>query len=287
MQAVAILAHTAPDHVIRLARVLRESFEVYIHFDTKTALPDDHKTALDELGVHYYQEINVNWGSFSIGAAAKFLMEKALENPEISHVHIISGQCWPTKPVKEIYRFYENNPHLYMEYYPAAGIKKSGEPIIWWQKYYYNYDKIPRRTLFGKLYHRASLAVQTLLRVNKFKKYQFDMEIYHGANWMDLPRDAIQYLLSYWNTHSHVQKVFETGFCSDEFWVQTILYNSPFRDRLANDIHRYILWEERHGSYPAILDEQDYAAICEGDYHFCRKVAPGTSEALIRLLESR
>ena len=63
-----------------------------------------------------------------------------------------------------------------------------------------------------------------------------------------------------------------TGFCPDEFWVQTILYNSPYRERIVQDYHRYILWNEQHGSYPAILDESNYTDILKGDYHFMRKI---------------
>ena len=36
MQAILILAHTAPEHVIKLSKLLRKSFEIYIHFDKKT-----------------------------------------------------------------------------------------------------------------------------------------------------------------------------------------------------------------------------------------------------------
>ena len=214
-------------------------------------------------------------------------MEKALDNPEITHLHLISGQCWPVKDTKTLYDFYEDNTNIYMECYSADGVKKSGEPIILWQKCYFNYDKVNRRTTFGKIYHRLILAGQALLRVNKFRKLHVHLDIYHGSQWMDLPRDAAEYLLTYCEENPNVQKVFETGFCSDEFWAQTILYNSRFQNRIISDNHRYILWEERHGSYPAILDEADLESIGAGDYHFCRKVVPNISEKLVRLLSEK
>ena len=287
LQAILILAHTAPDHVITLSKLLHKRFEVYIHFDKKATLSPEHLKEMEKLGIYCFQEINVKWGGWSIGAAAEFLMREAMKNPEITHIHVISGQDWPTKNIDEMYDFYENNSNLYLECYKAKGVTKSGQPIILWQQYYYNFDKINRRTAFGKIYHRIIMFLQKIARIDKFKKLGVDLEIYHGANWMDLPRDAVEYLLDYFDNHPNVQQMFKTGFCPDEFWVQTILYNSPFKERIKQDIHRYMIWQQRFNSYPAILNEDDFNEIGEGDYHFCRKTVPGISDKLIEMLNEK
>ncbi len=81
MQAILILAHTAPDHVIRLSKLLKKRFEIYIHFDKKATLLPEHISKMDELGIHWYQQINVMWGGWSIGGAAELLMKEAMKNP--------------------------------------------------------------------------------------------------------------------------------------------------------------------------------------------------------------
>ena len=96
----------------------------------------------------------------------------------------------------------------------------------------------------------------------------------------------LRYLLDYFDNHPNVQKVFKTGFCPDEFWVQTILYNSSFKERMVQDVHRHMIWERRFNSYPAILNEGDFNEINDGDYHFCRKTIPGISDKLIEMLNS-
>ena len=280
MQAILILAHKDVKSVIELSRKLQTCFEIYIHFDTKLSLSSEDKKVLDENQLHYFQAIEVNWGAWGISAATILLMREALKNPQITYIHVISGQDWPAKRVEDIYSFYEGNSNIYMTCDPARGMKKSGEPIILWQQFYFNYDKVERRTTYGKIYHRISMAIQALLRVNKYKKLDIDMEIYQGANWMDLPRDAVEYLLNYFDTHENVQKLFMTGFCPDEFWVQTILNNSELSGRIIRDYHRYVKWERQHDSYPAILDERDFEEIVQGDYHFLRKVDRQYSEGL-------
>ena len=114
MQAILILAHTAPDHVIKLSKLLRKRFEVYIHFDKKAELSSEHLKQMEDLGIHCFQEIVVDGGGWSIGGAAELLMREAMKNPKITHIHVISGQDWPTENIDKLYDFYENNDNLYI-----------------------------------------------------------------------------------------------------------------------------------------------------------------------------
>ena len=241
---------------------------------------------LKEHKIHYISEVKVNWGSWSIGEATVRLMRLALKNPAINYFHIISGQDWVAANVEELYQHFENDSKIYMVYEKAAEVKKNGEPIIWWQKYYFNYDRVNRRSMFGKIYHRLLISMQTLLRVDKFKRLGIKEEIYAGANWADLPRDAVEYCLEYLESHPKFLQMLKTGCFSDEFWMQTIICNEPcFKERLLNENYRYIKWEEKHGSYPAILDEENLAEIQQGDYFFIRKVEAKYSSKLLRQLD--
>ena len=113
-----------------------------------------------------------------------------------------------------------------------------------------------------------------------------DLEIYAGANWVDLPRDAASYCIDYLESHPNLQKMLQTGCFSDEFWMQTILCNSSeYRKRIINDHHRYIKWEKQHNSYPAILDEHDLDDILTNDYFFARKFESQHSHNLIKVLD--
>ena len=286
MQAILLLAHKEMPLIKELTQKLSKSFEIYIHFDTKMQLSAADKAFLKEHKIHYISEVKVNWGSWSIGEATVRLMRLALKNPAINYFHIISGQDWVAANVEELYQHFENDSKIYMVYEKAAEVKKNGEPIIWWQKYYFNYDRVNRRSMFGKIYHRLLISMQTLLRVDKFKRLGIKEEIYAGANWADLPRDAVEYCLEYLESHPKFLQMLKTGCFSDEFWMQTIICNEPcFKERLLNENYRYIKWEEKHGSYPAILDEENLAEIQQGDYFFIRKVEAKYSSKLLRQLD--
>ena len=285
MQAILILAHKNIEQVTKLATILNNNFEVYIHFDKKMNIPENYKQILDKKNIHYISKIDVHWGSWSIGAATVLLMKEALKNRQIEYIHVISGQDWLAIPSKNIYDKFIDNDRIYMTYSKAKNVIKKGESIILWQKYYFNYDKINRRSTFGKIYHRGLLLIQSLLRINKFKKLGINLEIYSGENWVDMPRDAVEYCINYLESHPNLLKMLQTGCFSDEFWMQTILCNSPeFKQRIVKNHHRYIKWQKQHGSYPAILDMSNFDNIINGDYIFARKFENPYSDELITQL---
>lgn len=286
MQAVLILAHKNFEQIGELCERLNSSFDIYMHIDKKAQLTSQQLSKLQKLGVHYFSKYDVKWGSYNIVRATIDMMKMALKDPEIEYFHLISGQDWPLKDPQVIYNHFENNDKIYMNYWRALDMRKTGEPEIWWTKYYFNYDQINRRTTSGKIYHRLLLLGQTVLRINKLKKYGVKPEeIYAGQEWIDIPRDALSYAIDYYEKHSELQKIFSTSFCSDEMWLQTILCNSPeYCSRIDKNIHRFIELVEKHGSRPAILDEDDFVQIQQGDYWWGRKIERPISDKLIELL---
>ncbi|WP_019769331.1 beta-1,6-N-acetylglucosaminyltransferase [Streptococcus sobrinus] len=288
MQAILILAHRNFDQIFQLCKTLKPDFEIYIHFDVKIPLNQAQKDLMEQDAIHYISEIDVHWGAWSVTEAELRLMEEALKNPKIDFVHLISGQDWPLQNPKKIREFYEKNDKIYLMAKPAKEETKSGERLIWWQQFYFNYDKINRRSTWGKIYHRVSLNLQRLLRINKLKKLGIDLEIYSGPQWCNLPRDVAQYCLDFMSQYPNYSKMLQTSFCSDEFWLPTIVYNEPkFSERIVGKYYRYIKWEEQHGSYPAILDERDYEAIRSSGAFFGRKFDTAYSQDLINRLESQ
>lgn len=285
MQAVLILAHKNIGQVIDLATILSKSFNVYIHLDIKASISQDEKEKLKKLPVNVYSKYNAKWGSYNIVRSTVLLMEEALKNKENTYFHLISGQDWPLESPQKIYEKFEKDQKIYMDYWKAIDKEKSNEKLIWWVKYYYNYDQINRRSLFGKIYHRLILLFQRMLRVDKLKRLGIQEElIYAGQEWVDIPREPLQYAINKYKNDEKLKRLFQSSFCSDEMWLQTILCNSPYRDQINKNINRFIKWERKHGSYPAILDEEDYNEILKSGCFWGRKFEKPISNELIEKL---
>ncbi len=286
MQAVIILAHNNIEQLFTLVKFLKKKFLVYIHIDKKVKVSERIRKKFSDEGIMVRQLYQVHWGGFSVAAATIAMMREVAAREDITYIHLISGQDWPVQNVQNIYDFYENNHKIYMIYDLVGETKKSGEKLKYWQQFYFNYDKINRKSLFGKVYHRFLLFTQMLLGVNKLKRNHFNLTLYQGPEWVDLPMDAVRYLLCFLKGHPEVLRVFRTSFCSDEFLIQTILCNNEkMRKRIVQDYHRYIVWEHRDGNYPAVLDERDFDQIIAGDYHFARKFEFPKSQELAFQLE--
>lgn len=56
-----------------------------------------------------YRKYKVTWGTFSLLKAELFLMEKAIADPEITYLHMISGQDYPIKSMAEILQFFDRH----------------------------------------------------------------------------------------------------------------------------------------------------------------------------------
>lgn len=228
-------------------------------------------------------------GGASVALAAIALMKLALRDKENRYFHLISGQDWPLLPAQNIYDYFEHTDQIYMDYFKAKDTRKSGEPLIWWAKYYFNYDSFPikRRSFLGKIYHRALLLFQTIFCVDKLKRLGINEDvIYYGQNWVDVPRNALKYAMNQYDHDEKFQELVKSSFCADEMWLQTILCNSKYKDNINKHIHRYINWEKKNGSYPAILDETDYSAIKKSKDFFGRKFDSSISDKLTWLINN-
>ena len=285
-QAVLIMAHQHFDQLVELTELLSKKFNVYVHIDKNADLDQaviDHLNELTAAPVIRTQA--VHWGGYSIAQAAIDLMNLALKDSDNTYFHLISGEDWPLKPLDQIYNFYEGNDKIYMNYWRMLDKIKTHEPQIWWIKYYFHYDQMNRRSTFGKIYHRLLLAVSGMLRINKLKKYQLDEDqMYAGQNWVDIPRDALEYALQYYHEHPVLETVFKSSFCPDEMWLQTVLCNSDYRSKIDKNIHRYIIVrkpDQLHGIKPTVLTlKSDYDAIKQSDAFFGRKFISPDSDSL-------
>jgi hypothetical protein len=284
-QAILILAHKNENYVYRLSKFLKQKFNVYVHFDTKFNLSRETKEKFNEANIFVCQKINVHWGAFSIIEATFVLMKEALKNKDNTFFHLISGQDFPTQNINKIYDFYDNNTNIYMWNCLAKTERKSYENVLWWTKYYFYFDKINRRTWYGKIYHRISLLFQMLFNVNKFKNLNIENDIYYGSAWIDIPREPLEYVFSFLDKNPNWYKLFQTSAWSDESLFQTILCNSKYKRNIISDSHRYISWKKKYNNYPAILDISDYDNIKRSNSHFARKIDKNISKELIVKLQ--
>ena len=209
-------------------------------------------------------------------------MKKALSNKTIEYVHIISGQDYLIGNNQDFSVLLSDRK----AYMTCARLENtSAEVQNRYNKYHIALDGFDIRSRaycrFDKLFCKIQKNKQ---RIGVFKLNQ----IYKGMVWCSLPIDAVRYVNCYTRSIKGRFFMFDLRFCliPEEIFFQTILMNSPFRERCVFDNRRYTVWACKNGSIPAILDITDYCTIKKGNYLFCRKVDSAISKELIDALNS-
>jgi hypothetical protein len=288
-QAVLITAYKNYDQLEALVNRFDSSFEIFIHIDKKSILVDKQLSqlrCLDHVKL-VAKEYTVNWGSFNHVKCILYLCEMAMKNPEVSHFHLISGSDFPIKSRAEFKLFFEGNKTAYIDCFSI--------PFVGWSQenggldrldYYSPYDKLDPRKVWQKKLLKKIIFWQKKYNIKRSWPSQMP-RLYAGSTWWSLERDCVAYVLGYVATNWYFSKRFEHTFCAEEFFFQTILMNSDFKDRVQSNNLRFIDWNHKNGSNPSILDETDFEAIISSAAFFARKIESPFSDTLVTKLITR
>lgn len=256
--------------------------------------------------------IPVHRGDISILHAIlqSYMMCRALIKPD-DYVNVLSGEDYPTRPLKDFHRFLNINPGL--NFINCVKVSKdelnvhneliNGDflkcnwpfmqkptvfrdrinPDNYREKGNYNFILQQRSTGLKKSkFGRALVGYLSRYRtynrfifaLNKSRNYP-DYPIYGGSGWFTITGSAFDEVVQFMQ-HAQNWKLiafFEKMKFSDEFVFQTALMSGTHREKLCNSDLRYIDWDKAdfYGR-PPFIGEEDLADISNSNAFFCRKV---------------
>ena len=132
--AYLIMAHGNLAQLSKLVSALDdERNDIYIHIDKKTKNFNEKMITATYSKVKFIEQINVNWGGYSIVKCELLLLEAAVKfNTDYVRYHLVSGADLPIKSQDYIHDFFEDNNGEYIRFDP--------KPISLYEdrvKYYY------------------------------------------------------------------------------------------------------------------------------------------------------
>ena len=285
MQACLITTYKNQKQLVKLIKSLNEHAYCYVHVDKKSKEID--VKALKKMGLkntYVYSKYRVGWGTYTHLLAIIFLIKEALKNPKIHFIHTISSQDIRIKKWDEIEKRFENNEHIYMSFFDARNIPAKTR------------ERYTKRIVTSRGTTRKYIGPM-VEKLNKFyRNYQdkhnieYDdispfTEIYKGMIWCSMPRAAAQYAMKYTERKSDFMKSLSHVTLPEEFFFQTIFWNSEYRDKIVKNNLRFTVWKRRHGSRPAILDKRDIDDIRSSECIFARKIDAKISKKLVKLID--
>lgn len=276
-----ILTYKNPEQLSRLVKAIKHpNAEIFIHVDRKVEIKPFLKLA-ETPGVHFIEKRHyIVWGGYSITKCYIDSMEEIMSKGTFDYIVLMSGQDYPLKPIDEFHRHLKQNNG-----YSIMSVEKKTPSSRWWRYaherflfYHFNDFKF-----FGrKFVHKLSK------RILPGRNFVFpDYELYGGpgATFCALTSDAAGYVVNFMKKHTNARRFAQLTHASDEFWFQTLLMNSPYRDKIINQPLWYIDWGGM-SKHPRILTVLDYPSLVQSEMFFGRKFDMYVDETVLDMLDT-
>ncbi|MDR1876813.1 MAG: beta-1,6-N-acetylglucosaminyltransferase [Flavobacteriaceae bacterium] len=285
-QAILITAYKDVDNIIDIINYFDNNFEFYIHVDKKNK---DYFTSIkNNKRVHVFSKYSVSWGGINHLKAILLLCYEGLKNNENTFFHLISGQDYPIKSVKNFQNIDETKDYIDINEFSPKLWGGGGFDRL---DYYHFYDIINIKNTIGSgTIYKLFVFNHFIQKKLKLKRgYPNDFpKLYGGSTWWSLKRNTLQYVINYTNENDKFLNRMKFAFCSEEIYFQTVLMtSSDFKNSWINDNLRYIDWIGRNGNNPSVLDVSDFSKIISSNKLFARKFDKDISKELKQMLKDK
>lgn len=280
--AFLILAHRCDKTLDTLLRMLDDGRnDVFLHMDAKCADYEPAAFALKFEHASFYSipRRNITWGGVSLVLAELDLLEAATNEGTYSFYHLLSGQDLPIKNQDEIHGFFDSHMGVEFVRYDLLPFH-NGERVYghWlWNK--------SRTTHYHNFLYRLDMIIARVAQ--RVVRREYDVTFQKGDQWFSIGDEFARYTVS---KRNWVESLFASSICADELFIQTLLWNSPFKNCVyrqlgeVNDdaIQRLIDWK-RGAPYTFGID--DFEELKKSTLLFARKFNCGMDDKVIDAVE--
>lgn len=270
--AYLVMAHNNLDQLNILLKLLDDNRnDIYLHIDARSPISESEVIQLRYSPLYFVQRIKVYWADYSQVECELLLLEAAAKKG-YSYYHLLSGSDLPIKSQDYIHKFFEKTDLIYLHY----TTKERTDQAISYVKYYHLFQKqlceVNRGKQFSlwKVINKACLLAQQIFGVNRIND---NYQMKKGANWFSIPYDFANYVI---DNKELIERKFNSARSPDEFFLQTLAYNSIFQKRIyrlkEDDSYksclRLIDWTR---GLPYVYRITDFEELLQSDMLFARK----------------
>ena len=220
--AYLILAHHHFSQLRKLIELLDDSRnDIYVHVDAKAQFDPKEWEGLCRHSslVFLDNRIRVSWGGVSIMRAELALLKAAADAHHYDYYHLLSGMDLPIKSQDMIHDFFDS--HSGTEFLNFWNFKKTTDSRF---RYYTLFQEGAGHfatNLLNNIFKGLQMAVG--YQINRDVDFQF------ASQWFSITDELAHYVIS---KEDWLEKVFRHTNTCDEIFLATLVWNSPFRERL-------------------------------------------------------
>lgn len=281
--AYMIIAHNEFEILEKLLILLDdERNDIYLHIDKKVKdFPFDYfKEVVKKSNIEFVERKDVRWGAPSQIECELVLLKSAIKK-EYSYYHLISGVDLPLRTQDDMHEFFDRNCGKEFIHFCSDEEAKLIEDRVknyHFMKYYKSSNKLVGYGVrnFNKILSKAQKVV------NFERKWDENIKICFGAQWFSITHDLAKYVVS---KEEWINKSFKYSTCSDELFLQTIVYNSSFYENVYlkgennyRSCMRYIDWKRGN---PYVFRKEDFNELIGSGRLFARKFSSNVDKDIV------
>ena len=268
--AYLILAHNEPELLSLLVERLDDvRNDIYIHFDRKLSVLPDIKTL--HAGLYILKDrVDVRWADVSMLEAEYKLFHAVVDSGcQYSHHHLISGVDLPLKNQDYIHSFFvQHQGKEFVGLHQRPMNSHADRALHYWHPFTRSFRGSGCVFAIKRILRYLVVQTQVLLGIRRNTTIPF----HKGGQWVSITRGLIDYLLE---QEDRAFTIFSRTFGADEYFVPTLIWDTPFMERLfdatdeSRGAMRYIGW--RADGQLIDFTSQDLPALQQTEYLFARK----------------
>lgn len=285
--AYLIAAHDNYYVLAQLMRLLDDPRnDIYLHVDAKAREFDSSRfsSLCRHSRVTMLPRMKVYWGDYSQVESVLRMLAVALKG-NYAYFHVLSGADLPLKSPDHIHQFFAD--HAGAEF---VAFNKAPVYTHDWLAYFHPANRLAKSphsltTAAHARFTRVSVAVQRRLQIDRTRAW--GVEIKYGSDWYSITSGLAQHLV---DNEKRIRGWFRWSFNPVEYYVQTAVWNSPFRARvfdMDDPYHssmRLIDFPRGSGSSPYTWRASDFEELVTSNRLFARKFNPAVDREIIDLL---
>lgn len=277
--AYLIIAHRNDENFKALLKMLdHPDNDIFIHFDSKGKdyLPEETAALLHNSRVYHTKRTDVRWGTFSQINAELLLLKLSVKTGHYRYYHLLSGQDLPIKTQDEIHRLLADSDREYVEIY---NLDRNWE----YRVRYFQFLSPSLSPKENEVRRKKLQKVQDSLHIRRGRNIEFAK----GTNWFSITDAFARYVIS---KELWIRLHFFMTICADEIFLQTLLWNSPYRFRIYDgpvsmtqrENCREIDWYRSNGINPHIYTYDDLEILKNSRAFFARKFDWRTDSEIVK-----
>lgn len=276
-----IITYTDPKQTERMIRkMIHPDFDFYIHVDKKNDIKSH--LYLETLQNVYFirNRVDVRWAGYNtIRAIFNGIKEICDSGRKYSFINLLSGQDYPLKPIDQLANFFkENKGKEFLAY---------KDMVNDWQDELFRVRKFHLMNVRfrGRVLFRQETLEKILNYIFGERRMPYNLHPYGDSMFWMLSPELALYVTNKVENDKRLKRFFYFTWASDELLFQTIIMNSPYKERVINKNYRYIDWSENKAN-PKILKEEDFQELKESSMLFARKFDMAKNVRILDMIDS-